>query len=195
MSKYMHSGRPQSSRCKRTTRPRLEALENRLVLSSTVLPTVSSPAPFAGAGTGTNSAIVEGLYHNILGRAADSAGLASWTAQLNAGESRRSGRRSVLPVNRVHDRCGRVLLHDLSRPRRRYGGGRILGGHAPGGRERGAGRGSVPLLARVHAPRTSLTAPLCNRSTRTSSAARRSGGDQQLDPGPRSRDEPGCGRG
>ena len=48
MSKYKRSGRPQSSRCKRTTRPRLEVLESRLVLSSTVLPTVPSPAPFAG---------------------------------------------------------------------------------------------------------------------------------------------------
>ena len=85
MSKYKRSGRPQSSRCKRTTRPRLEALESRLVLSSTVLPTVPSPAPFAGAGN--ESAIVEGLYHNILGRVADSAGLAQWTAQLQAGES------------------------------------------------------------------------------------------------------------
>ena len=82
MSKYMHSGRPQSSRCKRTTRPRLEALESRLVLSSTVLPTVPSPNPFPGAGT--ESAIVEGLYNNILGRVADSAGLAHWTAQLTA---------------------------------------------------------------------------------------------------------------
>ena len=85
MSKYKHSGRLSSSRCKRTTRPHLEALESRLVLSSTVLPTVPCPAPFAGAGN--ESAIVEGLYHNILGRAADSAGLAYWTAQLTAGES------------------------------------------------------------------------------------------------------------
>jgi len=63
MSKYKRSGRPQSSRCKRTTRPRLEALESRLVLSSTVLPTMPSPAPFAGRG----NAVVEGLYRNILG--------------------------------------------------------------------------------------------------------------------------------
>ena len=83
MSKYKRSGRPQSSRCKRTTRPRLEVLESRLVLSSTVLPTVPSPAPFAGGG----NAVVEGLYRNILGRDADPAGLASWAAQLNAGES------------------------------------------------------------------------------------------------------------
>ena len=34
MSKYKRSGRPQSSRCKRTTRPCLEALESRLVLST-----------------------------------------------------------------------------------------------------------------------------------------------------------------
>ena len=146
MSKYKRSGRPQSSRCKRTTCPRLEALESRLVLSSTVLTTWPSPAPFAGGG----NAVVEGLYHNILGRVADSAGLAPWTAQLKqAGRERRSGRRSVLPVNRVHERCGRVLLHDLSRPRRRDLRGQLLGGQAPGGRERGGGRGSVPLLARV----------------------------------------------
>ena len=83
MSKYKRSGRPQSSRSKRTTRPRLEALESRLVLSSTVLPTVPSPAPFAGGG----NAVVEGLYRNILGRDADPAGLAHWAAQLKAGES------------------------------------------------------------------------------------------------------------
>ena len=55
-----------------------------LLPESTVLPTVPSPAPFAGGG----NAVVEGLYHNILGRVADSAGLAQWTAQLTApGES------------------------------------------------------------------------------------------------------------
>ena len=50
---------------------------------STVLPTVPSPAPFAGGG----NAVVEGLYRNILGRDADLAGLAYWDAQLKAGES------------------------------------------------------------------------------------------------------------
>ena len=50
---------------------------------STVLPTVPSPAPFAGGG----NAVVEGLYRNILGRDADPAGLAHWDAQLKAGES------------------------------------------------------------------------------------------------------------
>ena len=43
---------------------------------STVLPTVPSPAPFAGGG----NAVVEGLYRNILGRDADPAGLASWNS-------------------------------------------------------------------------------------------------------------------
>ena len=149
MSKYKRSGRPQSSRCKRTTRPRLEALESRLVLSSTVLPTVPSPAPFAGAGN--ESAIVEGLYHNILGRVADSAGLASWAAQLKpkpgesaaqvAGQFFQSTEYTTDVVESYYTTyLGRV--GDT-------GGGRILGGHAPGGRERGGGRGSVPLLARV----------------------------------------------
>ena len=85
MSKYKRSGRPQSSRCKRTTRPCLEALESRLVLSTsaTILPLTTSPAPFAGGG----NAVIEGLYHTILGRDADPAGLAYWDAQLQAGES------------------------------------------------------------------------------------------------------------
>ena len=85
MSKYKRSGRPQSSRCKRTTRPCLEALESRLVLSTsaTILPLTTSPAPFAGGG----NAVIEGLYHTILGRDADPAGLAYWDAQLQAGKS------------------------------------------------------------------------------------------------------------
>ncbi len=89
MSKYKRSGRPQSSRCKRTTRPRLEDLESRLVLSaSTILPLPTPiPNPFAGGGNSPSAAVVEGLYHNILGRDADPAGLASWDAQLKAGES------------------------------------------------------------------------------------------------------------
>ena len=50
---------------------------------STVLPTVPSPAPFAGG----EYAVVEGLYRNILGRDADPAGLTYWNAQLKPGES------------------------------------------------------------------------------------------------------------
>ena len=55
---------------------------------STVLPTVPSPAPFAGGG----NAVVEGLYRNILGRDADPAGLASWNEQPRGGRECDSGR-------------------------------------------------------------------------------------------------------
>ena len=144
MSKYKRSGRPQSSRCKRTTRPRLEALESRLVLSSTVLPTCRAPLRSLAAGTPSSRACIATSSGGTPTRPGWPPGTRS-----SRRARRRPGRRSVLPVTRVHDRCGRVLLQDLSRPRRRSGGGRILGGQAPGGRERGGGRGSVPLLARV----------------------------------------------
>ena len=48
MSKYKRSGRPQSSRSKRTTRPRLEVLESRLVLS-TISGTVFNDLHVTGA--------------------------------------------------------------------------------------------------------------------------------------------------
>ena len=48
MSKYKRSGRPQSSRWKRTTRPRLEVLESRLVLS-TISGTVFNDLHVTGA--------------------------------------------------------------------------------------------------------------------------------------------------
>ena len=90
MSKYKRSGRPQSSRRRRTTRPCLEALESRqlLLTPATILPLPTpSPAPFAGGGNTLAGAEIEGLYHIILGRPADPAGLANWDAQLKAGES------------------------------------------------------------------------------------------------------------
>ena len=265
MSKYKRSGRPQSSRCKRTTRPRLEALESRLVLStpatisgtvfndlhvtvaiaaddpglanrtvfvdlhndgvlhsddpsavtdasghyvitgvnpgtlrvvtysgdnpttptavvinsnsstanfglqpeSTVLPTVPSPAPFAGGG----NAVVEGLYRNILGRDADPAGLAYWDAQLKAGEAPPRS-----PVSSSsHPSTRPMWSSPITRPISAATAIR-RGSHPgwPSSRRARARRRSRPRSSPrpSTAPSTSLTATSCNRSTRTSSAAR-----------------------
>ena len=99
MSKYKRSGRPQSSRSKRTTRPRLEVLESRLVLSRpppTVLPTVPEPRSVRRRRERHRRGPVS--QHPRACRRLGRAGPMDRAAQ--GGRAGRSGRRSVLPVTK-----------------------------------------------------------------------------------------------
>jgi hypothetical protein len=51
-------------------------------------PAKPQPAPTAPASGPPKQAFVQALYRNLLGRAADAAGPASWTASLQAGATR-----------------------------------------------------------------------------------------------------------
>ncbi len=53
--------------------------------ASIITPIQTSPAPFGSSNPNVATAEIIGLYTLILGRAADSAGLASWLAALNSG--------------------------------------------------------------------------------------------------------------
>lgn len=62
--------------------------DGRLQLEQTAAAFVGSKEFQNVYGSLTNSQFVELLYHNVLGRAADAGGLASWTARLDGGASR-----------------------------------------------------------------------------------------------------------
>jgi hypothetical protein len=92
-------GKRRKQKAPTTVRPRLEALEDRSLMSASVLHSnlVSElPGPDGGAVTAGNTAVmatdnqrfVGQLYQDLLNRTVDPMGLAAWSGALNSGMSR-----------------------------------------------------------------------------------------------------------